>query len=171
YTYKNIHLFGEAAADKNFNKAFVNGLLVSVDPRVDISLVQRSISKGYQAINGNAFTENTYPTNETGLYTGVSIRPAIGWQIDAYADFYKFPWLKYLVDAPSHGKDFLIQLTYKPNHDLEVYTRFKSETKQKNQSGNTTTTNYLVDLPKQNWRTQVSYKINPAITLRNRVEL
>ena len=26
YTYKNLHFFGEAAADKNFNKAFVNGL-------------------------------------------------------------------------------------------------------------------------------------------------
>src|SRR6185436_5877956 len=41
YTYKNMHFFGEAAVDKNFNKAFINGLLVSVDPGVDVSLVQR----------------------------------------------------------------------------------------------------------------------------------
>lgn len=171
YTHKNIHLFGEAAADKNFNKAFINGLLVSVDPRVDISFVQRTISAAYQSINGNAFTENTYPTNETGFYAGVTIRPAIGWRIDAYGDIYKFPWLKYLVDAPSHGKDFLTQLTYTPNKQVEVYSRFRSETKQSNQSDNTTVTNFLVAIPKQNWRTQVSYKINTAITLRNRVEL
>ena len=171
YTYKNIHVFGEAAADKNFNKAFVNGLLVSVDPRVDISFVLRTISAAYQSINGNAFTENTYPTNETGFYAGVTIRPAIGWRIDAYGDLYKFPWLKYLVDAPSHGKDFLTQLTYTPNKQVEIYSRFKSETKQSNQSGNTTVTNFLVTIPKQNWRTQVSYKLNSALTLRSRVEL
>ncbi len=171
YTYKNIHLFGEAASDKKNNKAFINGLLVSVDPRVDLSLVQRIINKGYQAVNGNAFTENTYPTNETGLYAGVSIRPVIGWRIDAYADFYKFPWLKYLVDAPSYGKDFLVQLTYTPNRQVELYTRFKTETKQSNQSDNVTATNYLVNLPKQNWRTQISYKLNPALSLRNRIEV
>ncbi len=59
YTYKNLHFFGEAAMDKNSSKAFINGLLVSVDPRVDVSFVQRTIQKGFQSINGNAFTENT----------------------------------------------------------------------------------------------------------------
>ncbi|HQX97942.1 MAG TPA: helix-hairpin-helix domain-containing protein [Chitinophagaceae bacterium] len=171
YTYKNMHFFGEAAIDKRNNKAFVNGLLVSVDPRVDLSIVQRTISKGYQSINGNAFTENTFPTNETGIYAGVSIRPAIGWRIDAYADFYKFPWLKFLVDAPSYGKDFLAQVTFTPNRQVEIYTRFKTETKQANQSDNTTVTNFLVNLPKQNWRTQISYKLSTSFTLRNRIEL
>ena len=171
YTYKNMHFFGEAAIDKRNNKAFINGLLVSVDPRVDLSIIQRTISKGYQSINGNAFTENTFPTNETGIYAGVSIRPAIGWRIDAYADFYKFPWLKFLVDAPSYGKDFLAQVTFTPNRQVEIYTRFKTETKQANQSDNTTVTNFLVNLPKQNWRTQISYKLNTSFTIRNRVEL
>jgi len=171
YTYKNLHLFGEAAADKNFNKAFVNGILLSVDPRVDISFVQRTINAAYQAINGNAFTENTYPTNETGFYTGVTIRPAIGWRVDAYADFYKFPWLRYLTDAPSHGQDFLTQVTFNPNKQVEVYSRFRNETKQTNQPDNTTTTNFLVAIPKQSWRTQFSYKLNSSVSLRNRVEL
>lgn len=171
YTYKNFHFFGEAAADKNFNKAFINGLLLSVDPRVDVSIVQRTINAAYQSINGNAFTENTYPTNETGFYAGISIRPRIGWQIDAYMDIYKFPWLKYLVDAPSHGSDFLAQVTYTPNKQVEIYSRFRNETKQSNQPDNNTVTNFLVSIPKQNWRTQISYRINPAMTIRNRVEL
>ncbi|MCC6308642.1 MAG: helix-hairpin-helix domain-containing protein, partial [Chitinophagaceae bacterium] len=80
YTYKNFHFFGEAAMDKNNSTAFVNGLLISVDPRVDFSLLQRTISKSYQAVNGNAFTENAYPTNETGFYSGVSIRPKPSWR-------------------------------------------------------------------------------------------
>lgn len=171
YTYKNLHFFGEAAADKDFDKAFVNGLLVSVDPKVDISMVQRTIAAGYQAVNGNAFTENTYPTNETGFYIGATIRPATGWRIDTYADVFKFPWLKYLVDAPSSGKDFLTQVTYTPNKQTEIYSRFRYESKQANQSDNSTVTNFLVFLPRQNWRTQVSFKPGAALTLRSRVEM
>ncbi len=171
YTYRNLHFFGEAAADRNFSKAFINGLLLSVDAAVDVSLLHRTISKEYQAVYGNAFTENTYPTNETGFYSGISIRPAQGWRVDAYADVFKFPWLKYLVDAPSSGTDFLVQLTYTPNRQTELYTRFRNETKQANQSGNSTVTNFLVKIPRQSWRTQVMHKINTAWTIRNRAEL
>ena len=171
YTYRNIHFFGEAAVDKNFNKAFLNGLLISVDPRVDISFLHRKIDPQYQSINGNGFTENTYPTNETGFFSGISIRPASGWRFDAYMDIYKFPWLKYLVDAPSNGKDFLAQLTYTPNRQVEIYTRYRTETKQGNQPDNNYPTNYLVTLPRQNWRTQISYRINSSVTVRSRTEL
>ena len=72
---------------------------------------------------------------------------------------------------PATGKDFLAQLTYTPNKQVEIYTKIRNETKQSNQSDNTTVTNYLVTIPRQSWRTQVNYKINPAITLRNRVEM
>lgn len=171
YTYKNLHFFGEVATDKNFSKAFINGLQISVDSRVDVSLLHRHISQAYQAVYGNAFTENTYPTNERGFYAGITIRPAIGWRLDAYGDIFKFPWLKYLVDAPSRGTDFLSQLTYTPNRQVEVYSRYRSESKQANQPDNTPVTNFLVFLPRQSWRTQVNYKINQAITLRGRTEL
>ena len=170
YTYKNLHFFGEAAVAKNSGTAFVNGVLVSVDPRVDISFVQRTVAASYQAVYGNAFTENIYPANETGFYSGISIRPANGWKLDAYADIFKFPWLKYLVDAPSQGTDFLTQLSYTSNRQLEIYTRFRTESKQTNQPGNISTTNFLVNLPRQSWRTQFSYKVNNALSLRNRVE-
>jgi hypothetical protein len=125
YTYKNFHFFGEAATDKNFNTAFLNGLLVSVDARVDLSLVHRSIAQDYQAIYGNAFTESVYPNNERGIYAGITIRPATAWRLDAYGDIYKFPWLRSQVDAPSYGKDFLAQLTYTPNKQVEIYTGFE----------------------------------------------
>ena len=171
YTYKNLHFFGEAAADKNFNKAFLNGLLISVDSRVDISLVHRAIAKNYQAVYGNAFTDNTYPANENGIYAGITIRHAAAWRLDAYGDIYKFPWLKYQADAPSYGRDFLAQLTYTPNKQIEIYTRFRNENKQTNHADNLTVYNYLVSIPEKNWRTQTSYKINPIIAMRNRIEL
>jgi hypothetical protein len=171
WTYRNFHFFGEVATDKNLDKAILNGLLISVDPHVDLSFVQRAIDKRYQAVYGNAFTENTYPTNENGIYAGISIKPMTGWRLDMYADFYRFPWLRYLVDAPGYGKDFLVQATFAPNKQVMIYSRFRSESKQYDLSGNTSVTNYLVLIPKKSWRTQISYKINSAITVRNRIEM
>lgn len=172
YSHRNLHFFGETATDKNLNHAFVNGLLMSVDPRVDISILHRNIGRAYQAVNGNAFTENTYPTNENGLYAGISIRPPLaGWHVDLYVDIYKFPWLKYLVDGPSYGKDFLIQVTYTPNKQVEIFSRFRTETKQSNQPGNPYIINYLTSIVKQDWRTQLNFKISQAIILHNRMEV
>lgn len=171
WTYKNIHFFGEVAMDKHFSKAFVNGLLISLDPRVDLALLHRHISKSYQAVNGNAFTENTYPSNESGLYAGVCIRPAAGWRLDCYADIYHFPWLKYLVDAPSYGSDYLLQLTYSPGKNAEVIVRYKTENKQGNQPGNITAEDMLISIPRQNWRVQVNQKINSSFIIRSRAEM
>ena len=171
-SHRNLHFFGEAATDKNFNYAFLNGLLISVDPRVDISILHRNINRAYQAVYGNAFTENTYPTNENGLYAGVSIRPPIaGLHMDLYADFYKFPWLKYLVDGPSVGKDFLMQVTYVPNKQVELFSRFRAETKRSNQPDNSDITNHLSSFVKQDWRTQLNFRISQAVILRNRMEV
>ena len=171
YTFKNIHFFGEAAFTSNFDKAFINGLIISASSRVDLSLLYRNISKSYQSLYTSAFTENTYPTNENGLYAGVSIRPHDFWRIDAYGDFYKFPWLRYRVDAPTAGSDYLVQLSYKPNKQLEIYTRYHAESKAINVNPGQLTLSPVMQQPKKNWRTQVSYKINSAITFRNRTEL
>ena len=65
----------------------------------------------------------------------------------------------------------MAQITYTPNKQLEVYTRYRSESKQGNQPDNNLATNYLVSLPRQNWRTQISFKINQSLAVRNRTEL
>ena len=171
YTFKNFHFFGEAATTNNFNKAFINGLMISVDNKADISLVYRNISEKYQSLYTNSFTENTYPNNEKGIYAGISIRPSGFWRINAYADFYKFPWLKYLVDAPSVGVDYLMMVTYKPNKVLEVYTLYRTETKSKNYNPFLQVLVPVADKPRQNLRTQIIYAINTQLTIRNRVEI
>lgn len=109
--------------------AYINGLLISTDARVDLSFLYRKISKGYQSLYTNAFTESTFPTNESGLYAGITIRPTDVFKIEAYADLYKFPWLKFRTDAPAAGSDYLLQLTYKPDKQTEIYSRYRSEKK------------------------------------------
>ncbi|CAN5260699.1 helix-hairpin-helix domain-containing protein [soil metagenome] len=171
YTFRNMHFFGEAAVTNKFEKAFVNGLLISVDANVDLSFLYRNISEKYHALYSSAFTENSTPTNEKGMFAGISIRPTSFWRMDAYADLYKFPWLKYLTDAPSGGADYMIQATYKPNKQLELYVRYHTESKSKNYNPGLFFLTPVVDKPKQNVRTQVNYKISPEVTFRQRVEM
>ena len=171
YTYKNLHFFGEGALTERFDKAFINGLLISADARVDLSFVYRRISKGYQSLYTSAFTESTFPTNENGFYAGISINPTDVWRIDAYADLYNFPWIRFRTDAPAAGNDYLLQVTYKPNKQTELYSRYRSERKAINYNPDGFALNPVVLKPKQSWRTQVSYKLNSAFTFRTRVEI
>jgi len=170
YTYKNMHFFGEAAVSKNNGKALLSGLLLSVDQRVDMSLVYRNISKEYQALYATAFTESTFPTNESGMYTGITIRPGSGITLSAYADVFSFPWLRFRVDAPSTGADYLVQLNYKPNKQVEIYSRYRNESKEINLSGEELPFRTLVARPRQIWRTHIVYKPSRTLTIKSRVE-
>lgn len=170
YTYRNMHMFGEFAVDKHLNKAFVNGLLVSVHSTVDVSLLYRSIDKAYQSLYANAFTENTAPSNEKGMYAGLSLRPSSQIRMDAYADVFSFPWLKYLVDAPSGGKEYFLQFTYVPNKKASMYVLYKSKCKQKSFADANEAMKSLYVVPQNNLRFQARVQINDRFVLTNRIE-
>jgi DNA uptake protein ComE-like DNA-binding protein len=171
YTYRNLHFYGEAASSNKSALAFVNGLMISVSNRVDMSFFYRNISKSYQSLYTNAFTESTYPTNEKGFFMGITMRPTIQWQVDAYADIYKFPWLKFRVNTPSTGSDYFIQATYKPNKILEIYSRYKRESKGINYNPDELVLDPVIYQPKKDWRLQVSYKVSKQFTVRSRTEM
>ncbi len=82
---------------------------------------------------------------------------------------YTFPWLKYLVDAPSYGADYLLQATYKPNKQLEWYVRYRSGAKGENYNPDFDALSPVVLRPINDIREQVNYKISNVITLRNSV--
>jgi hypothetical protein len=171
YTWRNIHWFGEAATHQNKYLAFTNGVLMSADPKVDLSFVYRNIQPHYQTIFGNAFTEGTFPTNEKGLFGGISIKPNAKWRLDGYLDLYRFPFLRFRIDAPSSGKEFLVQLTHKPNKQLEIYTRYRQESRPLNYNPDGEFAAPVINqIPRKNWRIQVQYKVNPAVTLRQRLD-
>jgi len=169
-THKNAHFFGEAALSEGGSGAFVSGLLVAVDPKVDFSVLYRNVAPHYNAINGNAFTENSLPTNEKGFYTGLSIRPKKGFRIDAYADHYHFPFIKYRVDAPSGGKDYLLQVSYQPNKIVETCVRFKSENKPVNETFSEAVIHPIGAALRQTLRFHFLYRFLPNFTLKARTD-
>ena len=166
-----MHFFGEAATDNHQYKAFISGLAISAHSRVDMSFLYRNISRGYQSLYTNAFTENTRPNNEKGFYMGITISPTDFLRINAYADFFKFPWLKYRTDAPGSGVDYMVQLIYRPNRQVEVYTRYRTKTKPINYNPSGEVLNPVIGKSRQTLRTQFVYKMNSIFTFRSRVEL
>ena len=171
FTYKNAHFFGETAVDKALHAATLHGVLISAAPKLDLALLYRRLSPRYQSLFGNAFTENTLPSNEGGIYTGIIIRPAVGWQVAAYVDFYRFPFLKYRTSAPGNGKDYLMQLTYILNKQTEIYLRYRTENKPLNGSGSSVVINFPVDKIKQNLRLNFITQLNTAVLLKGRTEM
>jgi len=170
YTFRNFHFFSEAALDKRKSKAFVGGVIASLDPKVDASLVYRNISETYQALYGNAFTEGTSPTNEKGAFMGLSIKPSPYFKIDAYTDVFSFPWLRFRVDAPSKGSEYLLQITYKVGKKFELYTRLKNENKAINISSLDLPTTPIYTRPRFNFRVQSNYLVSRVFSLEQRLE-
>jgi len=170
YTWRNIHLFGEVAIDRNMSTAILQGCMISAAANIDISVVYRNIAKEYQALNASAFTENASPSNERGCYVGFSIRPVYGWKLDMYADFYQFPWLKYLIDAPSYGKDFLIQLTYTPSKQVELQGRIGHSLRMQ-EAPRAEATDYLTPVYKTSSQLQLNYALSKDFTFRSRMQI
>ncbi|MGN6435814.1 MAG: ComEA family DNA-binding protein [Agriterribacter sp.] len=171
YTYKNIHFFGETAVDKNLHAGAVHGLLASLHARTDFVLFHRYISPTYQAFYGNAFTVNSNPTNEQGLYTGAMFRLSPAIKLDAYIDLFQFPWLKYRVDAPAIGKDYFVQMTYKPGKLTEIYSRYREQQKPVNQNNAQSALNTVTAFSNRSWRTQVNHQLSSTVSIRQRFEL
>ena len=170
YTLRNLHFFGEFAVDHHLQRASLHGMIASLDPRFDLSVLYRDIGSRYQNLYGSAFTEGTAAANERGLYIGATMRPFAGITINGYADLYRFPWLRFGVDAPAGGNDYLLEINWRPNKQVEMYSRFRAEKKAHNLDGDAQL-HVTGEVSRRNWRTQFSYKASAAITIRARAEL
>lgn len=171
FTHKNIHVFGEAAMDAKGNLATVAGILASADARLDISAFYRNIAPAYQAFTGNAFTESTSPTNESGFFVGLQFRPVQGWSINAYADFFKFPFLRYRQHSPAQGTDYLVQLSHTPARRIEIYMRYRHRNKPVNETFAGAAMPFPFNQARRNLRLHMSFPIMEHFSVRARAEV
>ena len=90
--------------------------------------------------------------------------------MNSYVDVFKFPWLRYQVDGPSQGHEWMIQPSFKPSRGLEVYFRFREQVREKNSRYSDGTITSLEDVRQRNYRLNLSYKVSESISLKSRVE-
>jgi hypothetical protein len=165
----NFNFFGEAARSSNGGMAFLNGLFISLDPRLSFTILHRSYQRNYQNNMNAAFAESG-AANEKGMYMGIAATLAPPLTFNAYYDRFEFPSLKYQVDAPSRGNDLSMQLNYTPSKKWNSNFRIRQRNKQRN-TATDGTMNYLVPLRYTNYRFTITYSISPAFKLRNRVDV
>jgi hypothetical protein len=170
YVYRNFNFFGETAMSENGAYAYTNGILMNLSQTFSVVLLNRNFQRNYQSFYAVPVSESTGANNEKGTYMGISAVLPRGFYLTAYFDRFVFPWLKYQVNAPSQGVDYLAQVTYKPSKVIELYARIKQETKSKNTSESIDDIDFLVETDKTNIRFNAIYKISETIQLRNRVE-
>ncbi len=129
YVWRNLLLFGETARSTGGGLGTVNGLLASLGPTVDAAVLVRHYDADFHTLYGNAFSENTRNINETGIYIGLKVRPVARWEISAYYDQFRFPWLRYRASAPTHGHDALVRLAYSPTKTSLLYVQLRQRLK------------------------------------------
>ncbi|CAG0965273.1 hypothetical protein FLAV_00926 [Flavobacteriales bacterium] len=171
YVYRNINLFGETSHSLNAGFASINGAIMMLDPKLTFSILHRNFQRNYRTLLSNAIAENTLPYNEQGLYLGIKSNPLKYFSITAYFDTYKFTWLKYQVNSPSEGNEYLVQLNYTPSKKLDMYVRVRERSKFRNTQTPENTILYPVEQNQINYRYDISYKVTDAVKLKSRIEL
>lgn len=170
YVFRNFNFFGETSVCANGSVATTNGVLMSLDPRVTFVAMYRSFPKDFQAVYANAISENSRILNEKATYFGFKAQIMKSWSLQGYMDVFKFPWLRYQVDAPSKGYEYLAQLTYAPSKTVEAYFRIRRQLKEINTNDDELTINTLDNQMATHYRFNITYKVSPSIQFRNRVE-
>ncbi|RZL46171.1 MAG: helix-hairpin-helix domain-containing protein [Pedobacter sp.] len=170
YTYKNIYFFGEGGKSLKGGLAYLNGALISLSSKISAVLLHRNYQKNYHNFFNQATAEASEAFNEKGFYAGLNINPVKAWNISFYADYFKFPWLKFRIDAPSDGYEVLGQLTYTPTKTFKAFLKYKSELKQQN-TDLEVPINFLDQVKKESYRGDVSWKLTKSWSFQNRIEV
>ncbi len=170
FTTGNLHLFGELAVDDGFHLGMVHGSFISLGEYLDLSFLYRNISPAFQSLYSDAFTENSHPGNEKGFYTGLSWKPWNGWRADIYYDVFVFPWLKYLADAPTRGRDIMVRLNYQPGKITAISLLYKNEIKSGNRLASGEVISAMEAPVKKRWRVDMDLHLSAAVGLHARME-
>ena len=170
YNWRNVNFFGEAARSGSGGIGLVQGLMASLTPQVEVAMLYRNFARNFHSIYGSAFAENTRPINEKGFYTGLKIRPASRWEITAYYDRFRFPWLRFDVNAPSGGDEYLVRLLYKPTKLATLYGQFRTSNKEVEDPENMQRIPGLTLATRRNYLLSADFAPTARLSLRSRVQ-
>lgn len=133
YSYRRKKMFfqGETAVSGNGAAASQNSLQVYPSSSFSFVLRQRYFAKDYQAYYASV-AGSSLVQNANAWYLGCLINPAPRWNTSFSIDFIEYPWLKYLIDAPSKAAYALALVEYQPEKAWKMSLRYTYKEKMKN---------------------------------------
>ncbi len=129
YIVSNLNFFGETARSKSGGIGTVNGLIMSLSRKSDLSFVFRKYDKNFHSFYANSFGENSRNINEIGAYIGYKYSPSRRWVSTTSFDYFKFPYLKFGVDGPSDGIEVLQRIAFNPTKTTHLYLQYRQQQK------------------------------------------
>lgn len=171
YNWKNFFLFGESAVSQSGGTGTVLGFVSSLSKQVDFSMLWRKYDKNFHSFYSSGFSENTRPINEQGIYLGIQVRPEKRWKINAYYDYFSFPWLRFRAYAPSKGYEWLARVSYQPSRNLIAFVQIREEQKDRNlpDSGEPSLPYLVKPINKINGLLSLETHVNKDFFLRSRI--
>jgi hypothetical protein len=170
WLFRNLNFFGEVSRSGNGAVAFVQGLVAGLDPKLAVSLAYRSYPRNYHNLYSGAIRESGNNFNESGILAGCVLRPLRTLQIQCLYDWFRYPWLRYQVDAPSSGAEFSGTITWNPSRKTTLYIRYRDSRKQANAPDEGDLLTGLAQVRQRGIRFHISSKITKSFTVRTRVE-
>ena len=169
YSLNNFSFFSEFTQTINNGRAVVAGVLGSLTPQLDVSIVYRRFDKNFCSFYSNAIAENSIPQNESGMYWGWKYSFNKKYSIAGYVDLFSFPWLKYRSYAPSDGSEWLVRFNYRPSKTVYIFLQARQESKQRNTGANSNL--YLTaNGVKQSYWINCDYSASSRLSFRIRAQ-
>ncbi len=171
YMRRNISVFGEVAQSTSSGSvAFLQGVVMAIGNRASLSALYRNYPKDYHTFYARAFGESSRAINESGIYVGGNFELNANWDLNAYIDFFKSPWLRFRVDTPSEGHEVLGQLKYRPNSDVELFFRVREQTKMQNSREYDGNIRPVEETTQTAYRLSGRFKLNGGWQLKSRID-
>jgi hypothetical protein len=170
--YRRLYLFGEVSRSQNQGMAWISGATITPDPRICITLIYRNYQPEYQNLFSNAFGQNSLNANEQGIYAAVNATIHPKFNLSGYFDLFSFPWMKYRVDAPTHGEEFGVMATWQASGNVLVGFRFYQKNIQANGAeGKNQIMGNLVDHITRSYRFNIDWITGSRFSLKTRIEV
>ena len=171
YVRRNLSVFGEVAQSRSSNSvAFLQGLVLAIGNKATLSALYRNYPKDYHTFYARAFGESSRPINESGIYVGGNFELNDQWDLNAYVDFFKSPWLRFRLDSPSEGHEVLGQLSYRPNSSVNIFLRAREQTKMQNLRNSEDVIRPVEETVQRALRLSGNFKLDGGWQLKTRID-
>lgn len=170
YTYNNISISGEVARSIQGGQALSIGMLASVHPRFDISLLYRRFDRDFYSFYSSAFSEGSNVQNETGIYYGWKYTFNRRYQLAGYADVFRFPWLRFRSYSPNAGYEWLVRFNYTPSRKVKIFVQARQEYKARNVEADSLKQYAIIHGKKTNYWISFDYTLSDKLRFKSRLQ-
>lgn len=169
--WQNTQFFGEVARSSSGGSGAIGGMMISLTNQLGVSMVTRNYDRDFHSFYARSFGEGSRNINERGIYWGLKWKATSRLQFTTYYDRFSFPWLRFNVDAPSQGHEYLAMATYSLSRLTRAYVQFRQQSKAINGSTISNNVQLPVQGKKENLVINVDHDTGHLLSFKSRVQL